>query len=51
MSQKEFREKFDLLAAISLGERHRRDIEQEIAALPGNPSCEKLLALLFEPAA
>ncbi|MNZ32651.1 MmgE/PrpD family protein [compost metagenome] len=51
MSQAEFREKFDLLAAISLDERQRRDIEQEIAALPGNPSCEKLLALLFEPAA
>ncbi|MOA54998.1 hypothetical protein D3C78_1787110 [compost metagenome] len=47
MTRSEFLAKFNLLAAISLGEAQRREIEQAIAALPGSPSCEKLFALLF----
>jgi len=50
MSQAEFREKFNLLAGISLGEEPRREVEQAIAALPDSPNCEKLFALLFDEA-
>ncbi|MCY1286308.1 MmgE/PrpD family protein [compost metagenome] len=47
MTRAEFLAKFNLLAAISLGETQRREIEQAIAALPGSSSCEKLFALMF----
>ncbi|AOE85490.1 MmgE/PrpD family protein [Pseudomonas sp. TCU-HL1] len=50
MSHAEFREKFDLLAGITLGDGQRRAIEQAIAALPGSSSCEPLFALLFDAA-
>ncbi|MCY1548002.1 MmgE/PrpD family protein [compost metagenome] len=47
MSHAEFREKFDLLAGISLDAASRRAIEAAVAALPGSADCEKLLTLVL----
>lgn len=49
MSRTEFRDKFNVLAGISLSEEQRQEIEAEIAALPERSSCERLLALVCGP--
>lgn len=50
MNQKEFSDKFHMLAGTSLGAEVRHALEKAVSDLPGSEDCNTLFEILFQPA-